>query len=125
MLFKTRKLIGPPDLNPAKTLFGGQLLRWIDEEAAVFAMCQLNDNRVVTKFMSEIDFVNPAYNGDIVEIGCEVVRVGRTSITLRCEVRVKGTETTIIKIDEIVLVHVDSNGRPKPHGKTIETVEKE
>lgn len=120
MIFKTRKLVSPPDLNPANTLFGGQLLKWIDEEAAIFAMCQLGDNNIVTKYMSEIDFISPAYNNDIIEIGCETVKVGRTSITINCEVRIKDTKNTVIKIEEIVLVHVDSNGRPRAHGKTLE-----
>jgi acyl-CoA thioesterase YciA len=122
MIFKTRKLVSPPDLNPANTLFGGQLLKWIDEEAAIYAMCQLDDNHIVTKYMSEIDFISPAFNNDIIEIGCETVKVGRSSITIKCEVRVKDTKTTIIKIDEIVLVHVDPNGRPRALGKTIETL---
>lgn len=122
MIFKTRKLVSPPDLNPANTLFGGQLLKWIDEEAAIFAMCQINNNHVVTKYMSEIDFISPAFNNDIIEIGCETVKVGTTSITLKCEVRVKDTKTTVIKIDEIVLVHVDPNGRPRAHGKTMEMI---
>jgi acyl-CoA hydrolase len=122
MIFKTRKLVSPPDLNPANTLFGGQLLKWIDEEAAIFAMCQIGNNHVVTKYMSEIDFVSPAFNNDIIEIGCETVKVGTTSITLKCEVRVKDTKTTVIKIDEIVLVHVDPNGRPRAHGKTLATI---
>jgi len=122
MQFKTRKLVGPPDLNPANTLFGGQLLKWIDEESAIFAMCKIDDNHVVTKYMSEIDFINPAFSGDIIEIGCEVISVGKTSLTITCVVRVKGTKTIIISIDEIVFVHVDQNGRPKPHGKTMETL---
>jgi acyl-CoA hydrolase len=31
MRFHTRKWIKPEDLNPNGTLFGGQLLAWIDE----------------------------------------------------------------------------------------------
>jgi acyl-CoA thioesterase YciA len=122
MNFKTRKLVSPPDLNPAGTLFGGKLLSWIDEEVAIFAMCQLDSNFVVTKFMSEINFIKPAYKGDIVEIGCEVISMGRTSITLSCLVRVKDTDTIIIQIDKIVFVHVDQNGRPKPHNKSMNEV---
>lgn len=125
MDFKTRKLVSPPDLNPANSLFGGQLLKWIDEEAAIYSMCKLGDNNVVTKYMSEIDFINPAFNSDIVEIGCEVVSVGRTSLTIRCEVRIKDSEVVIIKIDEIVMVHVDANGRAKPHNKTLSDLKKE
>ena len=68
MEFRTRKLIKPEDLNAGHTLFGGQLLKWIDEEAAIYAMCQLNNQRVTTKFMSEINFISPAKLGDVVEI---------------------------------------------------------
>ncbi|MDH6147453.1 acyl-CoA hydrolase [Paraburkholderia sp. WSM4179] len=58
MNFHTRKWVKPEDLNPNGTLFGGSLLRWIDEEAAIYAICQLDNQRVVTKFMSEINFVS-------------------------------------------------------------------
>ena len=68
MLFRTRKLVRPVDLNAGGSLFGGQLLKWIDEEAAIFAMCQLDNQRVTTKFLSEIDFVSPARTGDVIEI---------------------------------------------------------
>ncbi len=118
MEYKTRKIVSPPNLNSGNTLFGGQLLKWIDEEVSIFAMCQLGTNSILTKFMSEIDFRQPAYLGEIVEIGTEVVSFGTTSITLRCEVRVKGTKKVVITIDKIVFVHIDENGRPKPHGKS-------
>jgi acyl-CoA hydrolase len=123
MNFKTRKLVAPPDLNPNETLFGGQMLKWIDEETAIYAMCQFDDNFVVTKYMSEINFVNPAFKGDIIEIGAEVTAVGHTSITLRCEARVKDTKVVIVSIEKIVMVHVDQNGRPKKHNKTLEELQ--
>ncbi len=118
MRFFSRKLIKPEDLNPGNTLFGGSLLRWIDEEAAIFAICQLNTDKVVTKFISEINFINTARKGDIIEMGMEVVSFGRTSLTLRCVVRNKFNKNLIITIDKIVFVHIDENGRPKPHGVT-------
>jgi acyl-CoA hydrolase len=124
MNFKTRKLVKPPDLSPSGALMGGVLMEWIDEEASIFVMCQLNDNHVVTKYMSEIEFVNPAFRGDIIEIGCELISLGRTSITLKCLVRVKDTQTVIVTIDKIVFVNVDSNGRTKPHGLTMEMLDK-
>ena len=49
MRFSTRKLIRPEDLNANNTLFGGSLLRCIDEEAGIYAMSKLNSKRVVTK----------------------------------------------------------------------------
>ena len=50
MNFHTRKWVKPEDLNPNGTLFGGSLLRWIDEEAAIYAIVQLGNQRVVTKY---------------------------------------------------------------------------
>ena len=118
MNYRTRKLIKPGDLNARGTLFGGQVLKWIDEEAAIFAICQLGERNIVTKAMSEINFVSSANTGDIIEIGCELASFGTTSITIACEVRNKDTKQTIIRIDSIVFVLLNENGRPKPHGKT-------
>ena len=118
MKFHTRKCVKPQDLNPNGTLFGGQLLAWIDEEAALYTIIQLENNRVVTKYMSEINFMAKAVEGDIVEIGMEVQKFGRSSITLNCEVRNMRTRETIITVENIIMVNLDENGLPKAHGKT-------
>ncbi|MCG2590418.1 acyl-CoA thioesterase [Rhodohalobacter sp. WB101] len=116
MRFFSRKLIKPEDLNAHGTLFGGSVLAWVDEEAAIYVICQLGKGNIATKFMSEIDFVSSAKLGDIIEIGMETVSLGKTSITVKCEVRHKFTRKPIIRIDKIVFVHLDEDGRPKPHG---------
>ncbi|MBJ6368688.1 acyl-CoA thioesterase [Snuella sedimenti] len=118
MRFHTRKWVKPEDLNPNGTLFGGRLLEWIDEEAALYTIIQLENQKVVTKYMSEIDFRASAREGDIIEIGIEVVKFGTASLTLSCEVRNKMTRETIITISNIVMVNLDTDGKPKPHGKT-------
>ncbi|RLD26799.1 MAG: acyl-CoA thioesterase [Bacteroidetes bacterium] len=118
MRFHTRKWVKPEDLNPNGTLFGGRLLAWIDEEAALYTVVQLENSQVVTKFITEIDFKSSAREGDIIEIGIEVTKFGTASITLRVEVRNMMTKTTIITIEKIVMVNLDSKGNPTPHGKT-------
>ncbi len=118
MKFHTRKWVKPEDLNPNGTLFGGRLLQWIDEELGIYAIIQLEISRTVTKFMSEIDFVSSAKQGDIIEIGMEAVAFGNSSITLKCTVRNKLTHKIIIEIDKIVMVSLDENGVPLKHGKT-------
>ncbi|MCK5401995.1 MAG: acyl-CoA thioesterase [Flavobacteriaceae bacterium] len=118
MKFHTRKWVKPEDLNPNGTLFGGRLLEWIDEEAALYTIIQLENQKVVTKFISEIDFIASAREGDIIEIGIEVTKFGKASLTLSCEVRNKMTRETIITISNIVMVNLDQDGNPTPHGKT-------
>lgn len=117
MHFFTRKWIKPEDLNPNGSLFGGTLLKWIDEEAAIYAVCQLDSKDLVTKYMSEINFHSSARNGEIIEMGMEVVKFGTTSVTLKCVVRNKITKQHIITVEQIVFVTIDENGRPLPHQK--------
>lgn len=124
MRFHTRKWVKPEDLNPNGTLFGGQLLAWIDEELALYSIVQLENQRIVTKHMSEINFVSSARQGDIVEIGIDVVKFGNSSLILSCKVRNMMTRETIITIDNITMVNLGDNGKPKAHGKTkVEFVE--
>lgn len=124
MRFHTRKWVKPEDLNPNGTLFGGRLLAWIDEEAALYTIIQLQNPKIVTKFMTEINFLSSAKKGDIIEIGIEVLHFGTSSLTLSCEVRNKMTRETIITIDKIIMVNLGSDGTPAPHGKTkVEFVE--
>jgi acyl-CoA hydrolase len=118
MRFHTRKWVKPEDLNPNGTLFGGKLLAWIDEELALYSIIQLENSRVVTKYMSEINFRSSAKQGDIIEIGIDVVKFGNSSLTLKCEARNMMTRETIITIDSTTMVSLDEDGKPRPHGKT-------
>ena len=118
MNFHTRKWVKPEDLNPNRSLFGGRLLQWIDEEAVIYAIVQLENPRVVTKFISEINFINAPKEGDIIEIGIIATNFGRTSLTMRCEVRNMLTREPILTIEKLVFVNLDIDGQPKPHGKT-------
>ena len=118
MRFHTRKWVKPEDLNPNGTLFGGKLLAWLDEELALYTIIQLENSRIVTKHMSEINFRSSARQGDIIEIGIDVVKFGHTSLILKCEARNMMTRETIITIDETTMVSLGENGKPKAHGKT-------
>jgi acyl-CoA thioesterase YciA len=118
MRFHTRKWVKPEDLNPNGTLFGGRLLAWIDEEAALYTFIQLENKKIVTKYISEINFKSSAKQGDIVELGMEVVKFGKSSITLKCEVRNKMTRETILTIQNIIMVNLGEDEKSKPHGKT-------
>jgi acyl-CoA hydrolase len=123
--FHTRKWVKPEDLNANGTLFGGSLLRWIDEEAAIYAIIQLGNYRVVTKFISEINFEASAQQGDLIEMGLKATHFGRTSLTMRAVVRNMITRRTILTIDRLVFVNVDEDGRPAPHGYSTITYDRD
>lgn len=115
MRFLTRKLVKPEDLNANNTLFGGRCLEWVDEEAAIYAAVETRHKKIVTKSISAINFVAPAKQGDVVEIGVALKRVGKTSVTLEVQVRDLTTQKIIVNIDEMVFVCLDENGKPIRH----------
>ena len=123
--YRTRKWVKPEDLNANGTLFGGSLLRWIDEEAAIYAIIQLGNPRSVTKLISEINFRSSAEQGDMIEMGLRAVEFGRTSLTMRAKVRNIITGEVILTIDRIVFVSLDEEGRPEPHGYTDITLDRD
>ncbi len=123
--FRSRRWVKPEDLNAHGTLFGGSLLRWIDEEAAIYAIVQIGNPRAVTKLISEVEFVSSANQGDLIELGIVATKFGRTSITMRAEVRNMITRHRILAIERIVFVGLDEQGAPLPHGYSSITYERD
>ena len=116
MKFLTRKLVTPADLNPRGTLHGGQLLKWIDEEGGIHAALELQTGLIVTKYISEIDFKFPVLEGDVVEIGMQTLDIGKTSVTIACDVRSLQADRIVCSIYKMVYIRVNKYGLPKPHG---------
>lgn len=54
----------------------------------------------------------------MIEMGISAVHFGRTSITLRAEVRNLVTRQSILTIERMVFVAIDEHGKPTPHGRT-------
>jgi acyl-CoA hydrolase len=125
-----RRIVMYEDLNSAGTIFGGRLVAWIDEGTAIFASCQMNARRIVTKKISELIFNQPAKLGDMLEIWCKPTHLGRTSITLDTLVTRRSfaddmgegdpspnayelkAEAEICRC-ELVFVSVDAKGQPR------------
>ena len=104
--------------RPANTLVGGIALSWVDEAAEAYIMSEIKHYRVVTKKMSEVYFIAPAHQGDLVEIGVQLKRVGKTSVTVDVVVRNEKTRQIIAHIDELVFVGLDEEGNPTEPAKT-------
>ena len=105
------------DLGIHSNMFGGRLMALLDDAAAGYAAQLCDSPMIVTIKFDEFVFKKPVKVGSILKIYGKVVKFGNTSITVCCDVRNKNTKQSIIKIDEIVFVLLDENGKPKPHGK--------
>lgn len=120
------RLIMPGDLNAADRLFGGRLMEWVDEIAALFCMIQLSRKQIVTKKISEVIFNEAADQRDVLEFLCRVKAAGKTSITIECLVRTKvfsaHERSKLIVACDLVFVAIDEHGRPEPHGFVLETI---
>lgn len=105
----------PKHLNGAGTLFGGQLMAWMDEAAATYAMAIMSTQRIVTACFNKLDFLLPAHQGNIVIIECEFIRQGRTSFEVGIVAKKKTSEgfKEICKTSAI-FVALDENGKPTP-----------
>lgn len=118
----SNRLIMNADLNASGKLFGGQLMAWVDEAAALYCMMELRTKHIVTKKFSEVIFNEPAHNGDVLEFRCRTKSLGRTSMTIECIVPTKiiqaGEQCRVIVHCDVVFVAIDRNGRPVPHGRT-------
>jgi acyl-CoA thioesterase YciA len=112
-----RVVLMPKDTNAHGTIFGGVILSYIDIAAAI-EVRKHTSKQIVTKAMHEVVFVAPVFVGDIVSFYTELVRIGRTSITIKVLVeadRVKfPSERARVTEAEVVYVAVDANRRPVP-----------
>ncbi|MBW3140484.1 acyl-CoA thioesterase [Ferrimonas balearica] len=115
MKYYSRRVIKPEDLNPGQSLFGGRLLSWLDEEAGIFAACQMGSHQLVTRQIRDITFHRPGRQGEVIEFGLALTHTGRTAVTVRCEVRNKQSLAVLATVEAMVFVNLDANGRPSPH----------
>ena len=115
MQYSTQRMVMYPHLNAAGILFGGMALSWLDEDAIIYAANLLDTNRIATVKMSEVIFKSTANIGDILISGVALVRIGTTSITVKCELRNKTTNNIIVQVDEVVIVALDYNKKPTMH----------
>ena len=114
---KTRVLMMPRDTNPAGTIFGGVILSYLDQAGAEEARSH-GARRVVTVAMKEVVFHQPVFVGNLVSFFTELVRVGRTSVTVRVLVTAsrhldRADEVQVTEA-EITYVNVDEENRPLP-----------
>lgn len=109
------KLVLPPDTNHHQSIFGGRVLAYIDEIAAIAAMKHAR-SEVVTASIDSVDFVSPAYLGEILELEAMVTSTGRTSMEVYVRVVSRNLMTANEKLTTesyVTIVAVDESGKPQ------------
>ena len=121
------RLVLPPDTNHLDTIFGGKVLAYIDEIAALTAMKHAN-SAVVTASIDSVDFLSSAKVGDSLTLEAFVTFTGTSSM----EVYVKVTAHDLIKNEEtlttesfLTMVAVNKEGKPIPVPKVYPETEEE
>ena len=105
------------DLGFNNTLFGGQLLAFIDSDAVAYAMEVCDTPRMVTVSMDKCVFERPAYASNIIKIYAEIEKFGVTSLTLKIEARrhnvYDGSQKPILRTySKFVRIDEDGNSIP-------------
>lgn len=114
----TQTIAMPADTNSSGDIFGGWLLSQMDLAGAVIAW-ERAQGRVATVAVDSMTFHRPVYVGDVVSCFAEVVRIGRTSISVRVEAwalrRGLGQRERVTQ-GVFTYVALDENGASRPVG---------
>lgn len=120
-------LVLPPDTNHMGTIFGGTVLAYVDEIAAIAAM-KHSRKVVVTASIDRVNFLSSAVVGDILTLEAFVISTGRTSMEVFVKVESENLETakrTLTTTSILTMVAKDSTGVPVPVPGVIPQTEEE
>jgi acyl-CoA hydrolase len=111
------KLILPEFLNNQGTLFGGHLLKWIDEFAYITASLEYPGNRFVTVALDKVVFKHRIAGGQVLRFRVEKSHLGNTSVEYLVRVfgtKVQGDEEKVLFETRITFVNVSESGEKEP-----------
>ena len=112
-LTEQQYLIRPTHINHYGRLFGGELLKWIDELAGIVAI-RHSGSTVTTAAIDNLQFKAPAHEGDLIVLRGMVTYVGRSSMEIRVDTYKEETDgtRTLVNRAYIDMVAINSNGEP-------------
>jgi acyl-CoA hydrolase len=122
-------IVRPEHLNHQGFLFGGQLLKWVDEYAWLAAARDFPDCIIVTRAMDNISFSRRVCSGDILRFEIKHVKQGNSSVAYSVVVyssnKSQSLETVVFST-LVTFVSVDEKGAKVnlPEGKNVAPVKK-
>ena len=103
----------PPDTNNHQTLYGGRLMEYIDDVAAIAAR-RHSRSKVVTASIDSVDFLEPINLGDVVMLEAMVTHTGKSSMEILVKVSKdtleNGTERKLAAFSFLTFVALDDTG---------------
>lgn len=112
----TSRIVKESDLGTHGNLFGGKLLGWMDEAGGILAAEAADSPRVVTANFGEVSFSRKVKVNRIIKIYGEVVKLGKSSVTIQIEVRRHNPysgEQKLVANNTLVFVRLDEDGDPE------------
>jgi acyl-CoA thioesterase YciA len=113
----TRTLAMPADTNQNGDVFGGWLLSQMDIAGGIFAS-KTAKSRTVTVAIEAMNFRKPVFVGDLVSVHANLVRIGKTSITVHLEawvLRRKEMQSILVTDGNFTYVSIDDSSVVCPH----------
>jgi acyl-CoA thioesterase YciA len=110
-----RTLAMPADTNQNGDIFGGWLLSQMDIGGGIFAS-KVAKSRTVTVAIEAMNFRKPVFVGDVVSVHVNLVRIGKTSVTVRVDawvMRRNEMHSILVTDGNFTYVSIDDNGRPQ------------
>ena len=107
------KIVLPEHLNDYGFLFGGNLLKWVDEIAYIRVSLDLPEQKFVTVGLDEVTFRHQIVKGQILRFQCQQTRIGKTSVTYQVQVFGERYQRKLHKVlfeTHITFVCVDDEG---------------
>jgi acyl-CoA hydrolase len=118
-ILSNRHLVKYSDLNATHNLFGGQMMAWMDEGAALYAASVMGSPLLVTRHIGPIEFRAPCPLGALVNVYCAISKEGTTSLGVTALVTTCSPGNTdpnqevLVTTTEFVFVCVDESGNKR------------
>jgi len=107
------KLVLPEHLNHYGFLFGGNMLKWVDEGAYIAVRMDYPDSDFVTVAFQRVEFRRRVEQGSILRFVIERSRIGTTSVDYQVAVYKNGVGEEAIFSTVVTMVCVDREGRKR------------
>ena len=119
--FRYDRLVKSEDLNHHQTLFAGRCAEWFVEAGFIACASVLPSGGIVCLQIHGLTFTSPAQSGDIARFTSKIVHTGRTSLKVYVTLNIQSKTDPVVE-GFITFVHVNDEGKSKPHGLTLELV---